>query len=146
MEEHLSFIFACLTPHKLYGFGDYSQIYTGWERDYRLHGDEQCNDTFARPVYLLTGSTWSHLLYLGKKSRVITWPQTEVILKCAADPPLLSPGGKMPSNSYTSQARHAEPLFLQRLCERISARERAREGFSATINTPTICFDHHVDF
>lgn len=77
----------------------------------------------------LTGSTASQLLKRPTKSRAMTWPHTEVILKRTGLP------RKVPFHSWIL---HAPLLPLRDVwspCDIILARASANEGFSATIKT-----------
>ena len=74
----------------------------------------------------------SQLLYLPIKSKLMTWPQTEVNLNLIVSPV----GGNRVTNSCTEHA----PLkpFLDVICPplaNIFDSDCARDGFSATINT-----------
>ena len=78
---------------------------------------------------VLTGSTLSQLLYFPMKSKLMTWPQTDVNLNRTVSPV----GGNLDVNSWMEQA-----LLTPFLCElwpfdRIFANEAAKDGFSATI-------------
>ena len=79
--------------------------------------------------FLLTGSTLSQLLYFPTKSKLMTWPQTEVNFTLTFSPV----AGNLVVYSWMEHAP-LEPFLVPIWpLERIFASEAAREGFSATI-------------